>query len=210
MKQSNRVIAISAFLMLAISSTVMQTVADPAKPGVLITKEEQDLHIEKMKTMTAEEKVQYRNEQYEILRKKAANIGYTMPDTPPWSESEKTQPKQQAKAEEPQKTTAKRNARANEIPVESRHMRQLEKYRKAAAEKRKAMHERLEKQRQSVKERIARLVEQNAVKSAPEQPRYAPPAYTPAPPPPPPPPAYPGYYMPPQQWRPGPYYPGYY
>ncbi len=208
MKQSNRVIAISAFLMLAISSTVMQTVADTAKPGVLITKEEQDQHIEKMKTMTAEEKARYRNEQYEILRKKAASIGYTMPDTPPWSEAEKTATEQQAKAEEPQKTTAKRNARANETPVDSRHMRQLEKYRKAAAEKRKAMHERLEKQRQSIQERIARLVEQNAVKPVPEQPRYTPPAYIPAPPP--PAPAYPGYYMPPQRWAPDPYYPSYY
>ena len=206
MKQSIRVIAISAFLLLAISSTVMQSVADPAQPAVLITAEEQERHLEKMKTMTAEEKARYRNEQYDILRSKAASIGYEMPDTPPWNESEKTAPEQQAKAQQPQKITAKRNTRTSDIPMESRHMKQLEKYRKAAAEKRQAMHERLEKQRKSVQERIARLVEQNAVKPVPEQPGFAPPpppAYMPAPPPA---PAYPGQYRTPPPW-PGYYYP---
>ena len=204
MKQSNRVFAISAFLLLAISSTVMQSVADTAKSTVVLTEEEQSQHIEKMKGMTAEERARYRNEQYEILRKKAAAIGYEMPDTPPWTEQTQKAQAQQEKDTGSKTTMAPRSARSSTVSTEdSDHLKQLEKYRKAAAEKREAMQDRLEKQRQSVQERIDKLVEKNAVKPTPERSRPRPRTrtYMPAPPPAPP---FPGYYPPP--WRSGYYY----
>ena len=199
MKQSSRVFVISAFLLLAISSTVMQSVADTANSPVLITQEEQNQHIEKMKDMTSEERARYRNEQYEILRKKAAAIGYEMPDTPPWTEQQ-----QQDKGTDTKTTMAPRNSRSNTSSTQdSSHLKQLEKYRKAAAEKRQAMQERLVKQRQSVQERIDKLVEKNAVKPSPDRPRPIPRTRTYAPTPPPAPPLR-GYYPPP--WRSGYYY----
>ena len=199
MKQSNHIVAISAFLLIAVSSTLMQSIADTPKTDVLLSTEEQNRHIEIMKNMTPEERASYRNEQYEILRQKAAAIGYEMPDSPPWAESQ-----QLTKADE-KPATPQRSSRSaiNDIsPTDPRHQQQLEKYRQASAEKREQMQARLEKQRQSVQERIDKLVEENSVKPVPEQrPRYVPRTYTPTPPPVPP---FPGYYPPP--WRSGYYY----
>ena len=219
MNHSVRIIGISAFLLLFFSSAVMQSVADTQHAPILITKVEQDQHAEMMKGMTPTEKAQYRNEQYEILRKKAASIGYEMPETPPWPVSEATletvteqSPDTDAAQAEATGNTiatpARNRSRARAVPaIDSRHQKQLEKYRLAAAEKRKAMHERLEKQRQSVQERIDKLIEQNAIKPAQEAPRPVPPPpvtrpYAPIPPMA---PVYPPWY------RARPYYPpGYY
>jgi len=179
--------------------------AESVAPAQLISEAEQQQHIEKMKGMTLAEKNQYRNEQYALLRAKAASIGYAMPETPPWAEPKKQTSKvAQAIAEaKPVKKSTKSNASsADKIaqpevkPIGGRHQNQLEKYRQAAAEKREEMHDRLEKQRQSVRERIARLVEENAVKPVPEAPRFTPPMppprFTPTVP------MYPGYYYVPQ------------
>ena len=152
MKHSFRVFTISALLLFLLNSILMQSVAEPGTP-VLFTKEDQSLHIEKMKSMTAEQKAQYRSEQYALLRQKAAAIGYDMPATPPWETS----------------ADKANNAPADAVSDESinpRHKSQLAKYRQDASEKRKAMHERLEKQRQHIKQRIADLVERQNVKPA--------------------------------------------
>jgi hypothetical protein len=203
MKHYFRIFSISALLFFLLNSILMQSVAEPGTP-VLFTKEDQNLHIEKMKSMTPEQKDRYRSEQYALLRQKAASIGYEMPTTPPW----------EAPGSEAESTPT--NDSSDEV-FNSRHKNQLAKYRKDAADKRKAMHERLEKQRQQIKQRIATLVERQAVKPIePMQRRPAPPA-PPAPrtdnypggsfyPPPPPQamaPGYPGYYQaPPAPLRP--------
>jgi len=179
--------------------------AESVAPAQLISEAEQQQHIEKMKGMTQAEKNQYRNEQYASLRAKAASIGYAMPETPPWAETKKQTGKvTQAEAEtKPLIKSTKSNASsAHKIvqpevkPIGGRHQNQLEKYRQAAAEKREEMQDRLEKQRQSVRDRIARLVEENAVKPAPEAPRFTPPMppprFTPTVP------MYPRYYYAPQ------------
>ena len=165
--------------------------AESVGPEVLISEAEQQQHIEKMKGMTQAEKNQYRNEQYALLRAKAASIGYAMPETPPWAEAESKQIKKETKSNA---SSALKITQPEVKPIGGRHQNQLEKYRQAAAEKREEMQDRLEKQRQSVKERIARLVEENAVKPAPEVPRFTPPMppprFTPATP------VYPRYYYP--------------
>lgn len=152
MKHYFRVFSISALLFFLLNSILMQSVAEPGAP-VLFTKEDQNLHIEKMKSMTPEQKAQYRTEQYALLRQKAAAIGYEMPATPPWETAESKSDK------------APTNESSNEV-FNIRHKKQLAKYRQDAADKRKAMHERLEKQRQQIKQRIATLVERQTVKPA--------------------------------------------
>jgi len=205
MKHYVRIFSISALLFFLLNSILMQSVAEPGTPA-LFTKEDQNFHLEKMKSMTAEQKARYRSEQYALLRQKAAAIGYEMPAAPPSEGAGISSP-----------DTASTNESSDEV-FNSRHKNQLDKYRKDAAEKRKAMHERLEKQRQQIKQRIATLVERQAVKPVePLQRRPAPPAlpapraerypggsfYTP-PPPRAMPPAYPGYYQvppaPPRPW----------
>ncbi len=183
MSYFTRTIGFSAFTLLLVGGSIVQSVADPAKSIPLITDEEQQQHIEIMKDMTHAQRMQYRNEQYAHLRKKAASIGYDMPESPPWATAEADQPgtdkapstagASPATATEPAKLES---STFIVEPIGTRHEDQLAKYRRAAAEKRQAMEERLEKQRQSVKERISKLVEENAVKSAPERlPRLAPP-----------------------------------
>ncbi|MBT8439165.1 MAG: hypothetical protein HKP55_03490 [Gammaproteobacteria bacterium] len=196
MKHYFRIFSISALLFFLLNSILMQSVAEPGTP-VLFTKEDQNLHIEKMKSMTPEQKARYRSEQYALLRQKAAAIGYKMPATPPW----------EAAGSQPKSVTASTNKPADDA-FNSRHKNQLDKYRQDAADKRKAMHERLEKQRQQIKQRIATLVDRQAVKPAePMQRRLAPPV----------PPApradnYPGgsFYAPPPPRAMGPGYPGFY
>lgn len=203
MKHYIRIFSISALLFFLLNSILMQSVAEPGTP-VLFTKEDQNLHMEKMKSMTPEQKDQYRSEQYALLRQKAAVIGYEMPVTPPWEDV--------ATAES---GSVSANESSDDV-FNTRHKHQLDKYRKDAADKRKAMHERLEKQRQQIKQRIATLVERQAVKPAESLDRRpAPPmppaadnfphgSYYPAPPPRAMGPAYPGYYQvppaPPRPW----------
>lgn len=139
-----RIFSISLIFLFLINGILMQSVADPASP-VLFTAEEQKFHQDKMQNMTDEEKQQYRSEQYQILRSKAAAIGYDMPETPPWSKS----------------------ASADSLvpsPSDRMHKKQLDQYRLEAAEKRAAMHKRLEKQRETIKKRIATLVDRHGVK----------------------------------------------
>ncbi len=189
-----RVFGLSTALFFLLNSILMQSVAEPVTP-VLFTKEDQDLHMEKMKSMTPEQKAQYRSEQYTLLRQKAAAIGYDMPATPPW----------EASTNEPGSATIDSSS---DDAFNSRHKNQLAKYRKDAADKRKAMHERLEKQRQQIKQRIATLVERQSVKPAePLERRLAPPMPQAAPAE-----NYPGgsYYMPPPPRVMAPAYPGYY
>jgi len=150
--------------------------ADDAKPAVVFSAQEQQQHLEKMQGMTPAEKIEYRNQQYKMLREKAASIGYDMPASPPWKEQEN-----RAVIAEKKAVTARKMPRSSISLMperrESRHQVQLDKYRKAAAEKRQAMQERLEKQRLAVQERIARLVEKNAIKpaiQAPPAPMVAP------------------------------------
>ncbi|MGD2117938.1 MAG: hypothetical protein PVG66_06250 [Chromatiales bacterium] len=151
--------------------------ADSSEP-VLMTPQEQQQHMDKMRNMSYAEKIKYRNEQYEELRKRAAQIGYIMPITPPWAGME------QPPAEQPAVETAA-----------EQHQKQLAKYRREAADKRKAMEERLEKQRQSIKQRINKLVQDNAVPSSDDSgSRYQPGYPRFAPPPPPRAPAYPPFY----------------
>ena len=203
MKHYFRIFSISALLFFLLNSILMQSVAEPGTP-VLFTKEDQNLHIEKMKSMTPEQKAQYRSEQYALLRQRAATIGYEMPANPPW----------EAPGDESDNTAT------NQPPEEvfnSRHKNQLAKYRQDAADKRKAMHERLEKQRQQIKQRIATLVERQAVKPIePMEQRPAPPmppaaprsdyypggSFYPAPPPRAMGPGYPGFYQVPPAPRP--------
>jgi len=205
MKHYFRIFSISALLFFLLNSILMQSVAEPGTP-VLFTQEDQNLHMEKMKSMTPEQKDQYRSEQYALLRQKAAAIGYEMPATPPWEEAVASEPATVAPEE------------SSSDAFNSRHKNQLDKYRKDAADKRKAMHERLEKQRQQIKQRIATLVERQAVKPAePINRRPAPPmpatapadnypgsSFYPAPPPRMMAPAYPGFYQvppaPPRPW----------
>ena len=193
MKHYFRIFSISTLLFFLLNSILMQSVAEPGT-AVLFSKDDQDRHIEIMKSMTPEQKARYRSEQYALLRDKAATIGYEMPVTPPWD----------AAGSAPENVST---SESSEEVFNARHKNQLAKYRQDAADKRKAMHERLEKQREQIKQRIATLVERQAVKSAePMQRRPAPPM----------PPApqmnnYPGgsfYPPPPPQMNPG--YPGYY
>lgn len=143
-----RIFSISTIFLFLINGILMQSVADPASP-VLFTEEEQKFHLEKMKNMSEEEKQRYRTEQYQILRNKAAAIGYDMPDTPPWANA----------------NAADANA---PTPTDRMHKEQLDKYRLEATEKRQAMHKRLEQQRQTIKKRIADLVDRHAVKPSVE------------------------------------------
>ena len=204
MKHYFRIFSISALLFFLLNSILMQSVAEPGTP-VLFTKEDQNLHMEKMKSMTPEQKAQYRSEQYALLRQKAAAIGYEMPANPPW-ETTSTDPESATTNE------------SSDDAFNTRHKNQLDKYRKDAADKRKAMHERLEKQRQQIKQRIATLVERQSVKSAepierrpvPPMPRatpadnYSSGSYYLPPPPRTMAPAYPSYYQvppaPPRPW----------
>ncbi len=178
-----RIFSISIIFLFLINGILMQSVADPASP-VLFTEEEQKFHQDKMQNMTDEEKQKYRSEQYQILRSKAAAIGYAMPATPPWSES----------------TTAESGSKGAiaPTPADRMHQKQLDKYRLEAAEKRAAMHKRLEQQRETIKKRIATLVDRQAVKPSAQQP--IPPAapYSPQPVAP---------VQPYQQPQPGPAYP---
>lgn len=171
MSHSKRILSLSALLLILINGIVTQTVADPVEtaPAVIITEEELNKHQDAMKNMSATERTAYRNEQYAALRKKAASIGYNMPEKPPWAEMEvKSETSETFQQEE-----------------KSRHLEQLEKYRQAAAEKRQAMQERLAKQRESIKQRIAHLIEKNGVKPTPEAPYRdfapQPPMFQPAP-----------------------------
>ncbi len=204
MKHNFRVFSISAFLLFLLNSILMQSVAEPGSP-VLFSKDDQNHHLEIMQSMSPEEKARYRSEQYALLRQKAAAIGYEMPVTPPW----------EAATSETGKPAATETT--NEV-YDSRNRNQLAKYRQDAADKRKAMHERLEKQRAQIKQRIATLVERQAVKPIESMERRpAPPVMPPAPtaeyyqngsfyPVPAPqamPPAHPGFYQaPPMQPRP--------
>ncbi len=175
------ILLLATFLTFAFIS---QSIADNNLRPQVFSEHEKALHQDRMQNMTALEKQRYRNDQYEILKQRAAAIGYSMPDTPPWAHQQALEPVKSTEAQESQAETE-----------QARHERQLADYRKASAEKRKAMQEKIEKQRQEIKKRIDRLVQQNAVKPAPQPIPPAMPAYQPRPYP--MPPAYPGYYMPP-------------
>jgi hypothetical protein len=163
-------------------SFISQSVADNSPRPPVFSEHEKALHQERMKYMTAEEKARYRDEQYQLLKQRAAAIGYSMPDTPPWNDS--------STAGAPAKADSK------EESLHELHQKQLEAYRQAAADKRKAMQDKIEKQREEIQQRIDRLVQQNAIKAAP-----------PAPPQPPQPPVFSGYQAAPPMY---PAYPGYY
>ncbi len=201
MKHHIRVFSISALLLFLLNSILMQSVAEPGTP-VLFSKADQALHIEKMKSMTEEQKNRYRSEQYALLRQKAAAIGYEMPVNPPWEDAGR------------KTDTVATDESSNQV-FDARHKNQLAKYRQDAADKRKAMHERLEKQREQIKQRIATLVERQAVKPAEPIERRPPPPMPPAAPvnsypagafyppatPQPLTPGYPGFYQaPPRPW----------
>jgi len=121
-----------------------------AQDSVLFSVNHQQLHLDKMKNMTDTEKKSYRDTQYKFLRQKASAIGYIMPETPPWTDFEIKD-----------KTTLGIN------DADERHKKQLARYREQAADQRKAMQDRLEKQKQSINKRIAKLVEKNAIKPNP-------------------------------------------
>lgn len=198
MKHYIRIVTISALLLLLINGLLMQSVAETSTP-VLFTEEDSAKHLEKMASMSPQERAAYRNEQYKRLRVKAAEIGYQMPETPPWAA---TSADSSVDTGETQKTSAQ--------PDDSIHPRletQLSKYRQEAADKRQAMHQRLEQQREKINQRIAKLVERQASKpaQAPAYPRNLPPQ----PPAPPVAPASP-YYAPPPAATLGPNYPPFY
>ena len=138
----------SVMLGLACSLTFNASVADHHASIKVFSEHEKELHQQRMKNMTEEERINYRNEQYQILRQRASAIGYSMPETPPWAGAEK----------------ALVEASAETRLDDNTHGKQLNAYRQEAADKRKAMHERIEKQREEIKKRIADLVEKNAVK----------------------------------------------
>lgn len=232
MSQSIRTIGLSSLFLLIFTSSVMQTAAETTQAPVVFSAEEKSQHLAAMSNMSEEQRLTYRNEQYQILRQRAAQIGYEMPEAPPWNQAPAAQadvatyaqPSAAAPVSAPPVTTrsaldsgdAPAGGPQGYASIESRHQEQLDKYRKAAAEKRQAMQDRLEKQRQSVQDRIARLVEKNGVKPGTE--RVAP--TPPAPPAPPAVPAVPAYSPPamlprgpvyqPYYRMPPPAYPGYY
>lgn len=183
-----RVAAVLALLIFgkSVATPIIAPGSSPAvqaKDAVLMTKEEQQRHIQNMQGMTREEKMAYRNEEYRKLRERAKKIGYLMPENPPWAVEDRIQ------------------QRRSDDKEYDEHQQQLEKYRQESAERRKAMEARIAKQRKNIQQRIDRLVEKNGVQPSAEAPaRMVPP------PPPPMAPPYPRGYMPP----PGPGYPGFY
>lgn len=141
-----KIFSLSAFMLFVINGVLMKSVAEPAKP-ILFSDQEQALHLDKMKKMTPAQRQKYRNEQYRILRNKAAAIGYKMPAIPPWVS--------EPPAKQPQPL---------DTDISARHQSQLAKYRKDAEDKRKAIHKRLENQRATIKKRIEKLVEHQGIK----------------------------------------------
>ncbi len=160
------------------------SIAENAASIKVFSEHEKELHEQRMKNMTEQERNVYRDQQYQILRQRAAAIGYSMPELPPWAEQESDE--------------SKTSDNGVLYADQSAHEKQLQAYRQDAADKRKAMHERIEQQRQAIKKRIDNLVEKNTVKATkpvvPVMPTYQPvpmrPPMTPMPPP-----NHPGYRM---------------
>jgi len=151
-------------------SFITQSMADNSPKLRVFSEQEINLHQQRMKNMSAEERNNYRNQQYQFIRQRAEAIGYSMPEAPPWAGQE---PKAEA-------TTSPDTAPNDTDDMQNEHMKQLSAYRKEAAEKRQIMRDKIEKQRQKIQERIDKLVEKNAVKptrpAALPRPPVAPPA----------------------------------
>jgi cell envelope opacity-associated protein A len=69
-----------AFSFYAISSMAMANNAP-----LLMTELEVKAHIEKMQSLTGEAREAYRNNAYAQLKQRAAELGYALPERPPWA-----------------------------------------------------------------------------------------------------------------------------
>src|SRR6056300_2060866 len=72
-------------LLIALSLCVISAMASANKTPLLMTEIEVKAHIEKMQSLTGEEREAYRNNAYEQLKQRAVELGYALPERPPWA-----------------------------------------------------------------------------------------------------------------------------
>ena len=72
-------------LLIALSLCVISAMASANKTPLLMTEIEVKAHIEKMQSLTGEAREAYRNNAYEQLKQRAVELGYALPERPPWA-----------------------------------------------------------------------------------------------------------------------------
>ena len=71
--------------LLAFSFYAMSSMAIANGAPLLMTEIEVKAHTEKMQSLTGEAREAYRNNAYEQLKQRAAELGYALPERPPWA-----------------------------------------------------------------------------------------------------------------------------
>ena len=72
-------------LLIALSLCVISAMASANKTPLLMTEIEVKAHTEKMQSLTGEAREAYRNNAYEQLKQRAVELGYALPERPPWA-----------------------------------------------------------------------------------------------------------------------------
>ena len=71
--------------LLALSFCVISSIAIANTAPLLMTEVEVKAHTEKMQSLTGEAREAYRNNAYAQLKQRAAELGYALPERPPWA-----------------------------------------------------------------------------------------------------------------------------
>src|SRR6056300_2070687 len=71
--------------LLAFSFYAMSSMAIANGAPLLMTEIEVKAHTEKMQSLTGEAREAYRNNAYEQLKQRAVELGYALPERPPWA-----------------------------------------------------------------------------------------------------------------------------
>jgi len=71
--------------LLALSFCAISSIAIANNAPLLMTEMEVKAHTEKMQSLTGEAREAYRNNAYVQLKQRAAELGYTLPERPPWA-----------------------------------------------------------------------------------------------------------------------------
>ena len=71
--------------LLALSFCAISSIAIAKNAPLLMTEMEVKAHTEKMQSLTGEAREAYRNNTYAQLKQRAAELGYALPERPPWA-----------------------------------------------------------------------------------------------------------------------------
>jgi hypothetical protein len=82
--------------LLALGFCAISSIAIANNAPLLMTEMEVKAHTEKMQSLTGEAREAYRNNAYVQLKQRAAELGYALPERPPWASatSQRRSPKQ--------------------------------------------------------------------------------------------------------------------